>query len=880
MSRNTKLINELRESLAKDFARRLVESVPLVSLALREIANQTDEADMRRAILGACDAWESRSLDWGDAIRADYVKRFEEKIAGEYDKLSKTTRFSIDSLKLVEDEEMREEISLGNVSVRLKDACDYELVALTKRLEGLLASDDLKEAQNPLLPRVFCRALLAGLAAADINVSQRCEILLAGTTVFCELLNETLKEANELIVSHGFMIEIPVAYGKPINRSVLRAQQTLSTGSWQSHGGSGRGGVSDGGGIGSGSRGGGGTNAEMQASLPDLFARLLARLPPVDGAVAGSSGGGGGASASGGVSMPGTSATGLIGGGQTSGFSLDQLLARLLTSEPAAVGPAIAAGVAVPVRAAPAGVAAGAGGSIGGGQITLDPKLLEALERFAASTAVVGTPAAVPVVAPVPVAAASGVASTTPVSAASFDAAAPGTQFSLLQTQPASALGGGLAAGVTPAADADQTMQLAAVARDPLDPQYAKTDKLPAVDAAPAPELRNLVREAAPILAPTMQPAQTVITDVVAGIFDRISATPEIPDQIKALIGKLQLQIFKASMQDPQIFTNAAHPLRRFVDELADIGVKRQQSLSRGDPVYERIATIVDNLHQNFEVDPKAIERANHQISAFIQAEEESAQGVIFDSVVEVQQQEEVEMGESMAAFEVDRRFAGKMFLRMIKQFVRVHWQTVLAKDYLIDGEDGEQWKADLATLDELLWSVSPKEVTKDRAKFLKLLPTLLSRLNAGLDRIGLSIEARAPYFQVMEAAHKSLLRTQKDGAGQSSDEVEHQPLPLAVDPRKNLRKRTTSIARGAWIAMTDDDGTVQRCRLSWVSPLKETFVFKNYDTKEAVTLTAEEFQRLDSLGHIKPIEEHSLTERSIQGAILGMLDTPGTINT
>jgi hypothetical protein len=198
-----------------------------------------------------------------------------------------------------------------------------------------------------------------------------------------------------------------------------------------------------------------------------------------------------------------------------------------------------------------------------------------------------------------------------------------------------------------------------------LDAQYAPTERLDAVaPAAPIapPVLTNLVRQAAPVLAPTMQPVQTMITDVVAGVFDRIFEAPDIPDSIKALIGKLQLQIFKASMQDPQLFTNAEHPIRRFVDELADIGVKRQQSLKHGDPVYERVATIVNNLYQNFDADPKAIERANHQLSAFIQAEEESAQGVIFDSVVEVQQQEEVEMGTSMAAFEVDRRFAGKMY--------------------------------------------------------------------------------------------------------------------------------------------------------------------------------------------------------------------------
>jgi hypothetical protein len=847
MSKNTKLISKLRESLAKDFSKRLAEAVPLVSLALAEIADKTDDADTKRAILGARDEWESRRIDWEEAVRVDYVERFEGIVSGETDKMLRTSTFSIESLSLVGDEEMSEEISLGNVSTRLKDACDYQLFSLTKRIEGLLEIPDLKEAQNPVLPRVFCRSMLAGLAAAEINVSQRCEILLGGAAVLGELLNETLKEANEVLVSHGFMIEIPVAYGKIINKSVSRAPLMLSTGSWQSHGGA----------SGGSGGGGGGANAEMQASLPDLFARLLARLPAVDGAPGPSSGGGGGGGPLGAVSMPGSSAA-VASGGQASGLSSDQLLARLFTSGLATPGPAAATGVAAPGGAAPAE----AGGA--GVQVTLDPKFLEALERFAASTAVVAAPA--------PAGAVSGVARTTPVSAASFDAA-PGTQFSLLQTQSVAALDDGTAAEGAPAADADKAMSAAALVAGPLDPQHAQTEKLAAVAAASAPVLKNLVRQAAPILAPTMQPVQTMITDVVAGVFDRIFSAPEIPDSVKALIGKLQLQIFKASMQDPQIFTNAEHPLRRFVDELADIGVKRQQSLSPGDPAYERLATIVNNLHQNFDVDPKAIERANHQISAFMQAEEESVQSVIFDSVVEVQQQEEVEMGDSMAAFEVDRRFAGKMFLRMIKEFVRQHWQAVLAKDYMVDGEDGQQWKADLATLDELLWSVSPKEVAKDRVKFLKLLPSLLGRLNAGLDRIGLSKDARTPYFQVMEVTHKSLLRAATAGAGQG--DVDEQPLRLVADPREKLRKRTTSIARGQWIEMTNEDGSVQRCRLSWVSPLKETFVFKNYDTKEAVTLTAEQFQLLESQSRIKLIEEHSLTERSIQGAILGVLDTP-----
>ncbi|MFN5542813.1 MAG: DUF1631 family protein [Betaproteobacteria bacterium] len=745
MSKNTKLINELRECLAQEFSKRLVDAMPTMSAALFDVATNTGDADIKRMILGARDVFESRSRDWQEATRLDYIKRFNEKISGDEDQATKAMSFSIDSLKLVDDEEMREEIMLGNVSERLREACGYELFQLSKRVEALAEVTHMTDRQNPVLPQLFCRALLTGLGVAGANVSQRCEILAAGANAIIEVLNAALKEGNEVLVSRGFMIEILVVYGKPINRAISHVPPSPAAGSGEAARGGGRG-------------------SNSPPSLPDLFARLLARLPSVDSAS---------------------------------------------TAAPTVVGSA---------------------------KVTLDATLLEALERFSASVAVPAAPAM----------------SADTTNAVADIAAATGD------------------ATVAPASE--KTQPLPPVDRADYD---APTEQLIAVAAVPKPVLNNLVRQAALALGPTMLPAQTVITEVVANVFDQIFAAPNIPGTMKVLIGKLQLPIFKAALQEPQIFTKPDHPIRRFVDELADVGVKRQQSLSLGDPVYERVSIIVNNLHQNFDVDPHAIERANHQLLAFIQAEENSAQSVIVESVVQVQQQEEVEMGESMAAFEVDRRFAGKIYLRKIKEFARTHWQTVLAKDYLLDGEDGEQWKVDLVTLDELLWSISPADAAMDRQKLLKLLPTLLGRLNAGLDRIGVSRELREPYFQVMVNVHSSLLRPTKaksNGQAEVSDELEAQPNATVSDPRAKLRKRTTTIERGQWIEMTDVDGTVQRCRLSWVSPLKETFVLKNYDTKEAVTLTAEKFQMLEREGRIKIIEEQSLTERSIQGAMMGML--------
>ncbi len=790
MSKNTKFLDQLKALLAREFTARLVVSTAAVSTALFEASASTTDADVKSAILGARDVWESHSLDWEAATLDDYVKRFDEKLADDQAAMSKTTVFSLDSLSLVEDDAMREEILLGNVTKRLTDACDYELFALSKRVEALADGDTLAEQQNPVVPRVFCRALIAGLTTAGANVSQRCEILSAAQTTLATVLTATLKEGNELLVSHGFMIEIPARYGKPINRStsgVPRNQQV-------------------GGGSTTNSSGSSGDNtAGAGGDLSDLFARLLSQAP-------------------GGSGSPATGAAGNPVDG-----SYSNMLAGLLDR----------AGGATPRASGNTGggmVTAAGAGTATGKAVVLDQKLIDVLERFAASSMSAG----------------------------------PIVNIGGGSTAAASVVAGMAADAVAAASPGAWNIDagfgtIATLAHQPS-------------DMVPAPQVHpNLVRQAQPMLAAQMQPVQNVITDVVAGFFDRIFEATDIPDSIKALVGRLQIQILRASMQDPRIFTNAEHPLRRFIDQLADIGVKRQQSLVQGDPVFEQIAGIVQKLHLNIDRDPKAVETAEAELAVFIQAEEESAQGVIFDSVIKVQQAEEIEMGVSMATYEIERRLAGKAFPETISNFARSHWQQVLAKDYLADGEDGTQWKSDIASLDDLLWSIEPHASKQDRPRLLKLLPTLLGRLNAGLDRIGVSSATREPYFQTMVELHTNVMRPTKSAAP-PEEQVNDQPIEggmMPADPRARLRKRSIDIERGQWIEMADDDGVIQHCRLSWVSPLKETFIFKNYDTKLAITLTSEEFRWLQSKGRIKLLEEHSITERSIEGAIRGLLQQP-----
>lgn len=76
---------------------------------------------------------------------------------------------------------------------------------------------------------------------------------------------------------------------------------------------------------------------------------------------------------------------------------------------------------------------------------------------------------------------------------------------------------------------------------------------------------------------------------------------------------------------------------------------------------------------------------------------------------------------------------------------------------WLDGGVQGARWIEHEATIQSLLWSTRPVSAPEDRKKLLALIPTLLRSINAELDRMQISSEARKPFldtcFEMQTAA-------------------------------------------------------------------------------------------------------------------------------
>ena len=744
------LIDELRDILATAFASGVVSAAAEIDRHLQELTNQTDAADKKRDVIAARHFISGSLPAFERMLLADFRKSFDEKLAGETGQFSKTQTFSLDSLSLVEDTDVDENILIANTGRRLREDCDYEFFALSRRLEILLKVEHLEDGHNPTAPRAFCRSFLAALTAIDVQPVVRVHIFNAAKSALTRILQTTYRNANEFLMNKGVLIEIHKTYGKPVlsaESRIVRSDIDHSLGRTA-------------------------TGVAMSAGMPvqnpvaptrveaddeqademdTLFSQLLARHSGIAAPTA--------LSAPTAVRVPHAD-------------DLHALLALLDTSSP---------GYGLNVEA-------------GGRHSMLSADLASALEQLSGQMAFL-TP----------------------------DEPAAGRSASVLPT--------------------------------------------------------HLLHTARVELAAQMRPAEMIITDLVVGMFDGIFAAPELPDAIKAQISRLQFPMLKSAMLDASLLTDDSHPLRILIDQLADLSRRHGARLQPGDVVFDRVRTLLQYLLAILESDPLAMTDVNEQLQDLIEAEDDKAQQSIAASVAQQLEAERQQRALAIATYEIERRIANPAIPEVVKLFARKAWRWLLMIDYLAGGEDSDDWKKDIATVDDLLWSVIPSSASEARLPVLIL--QLVARLNEALNRAGVARTERVAFYDRLAEVHREILDpAASSNARRANATAATAALAALVDPRTQTRQRSLKLARNAWIATRVNGIGAQQCRLLWISPLQESFIFRNYSAADAenstVVMSAEDLDEAFKRGIVTVMDNTHLTRRSIEGALRAMLGKTG----
>ncbi|MBB5020199.1 hypothetical protein HNQ59_003516 [Chitinivorax tropicus] len=418
--------------------------------------------------------------------------------------------------------------------------------------------------------------------------------------------------------------------------------------------------------------------------------------------------------------------------------------------------------------------------------------------------------------------------------------------------------------------------------------------------------------------------------DIVAMLFDYIFDDRQIPDKMKALIGRLQIPVLKVAMLDKKFFSKKSHPARQLLDTLALAALGWNEAEGEGDRLYCKIDDIIHRILSEFEENFDVFESARLDLEAFLAEEERLAQERAESSAKVIYEREWLQMAKSTVEEEVQRRIATGDMPEVIGQFLSLQWGNLLLSVYVKDGVESDNWRNALQTMDDLIWSVQPKRSPEERMRLVSLLPPMLKKLEAALEINQTPKESREKFFAALVQCHASAIKSGMPGkapepmpviaaepifthppllvnvtspvaeakelvpveqlgappvgassfeldliasanARQLNDDVaaiqERAPVVTSVQAADPYDAMAANLKRGAWIEFRHDDSAM-RAKLAWVSPMKNMYLFTNRQGLNAMSISLEGLAAKLRSGSAVIVEESALVDRAVSSML------------
>jgi hypothetical protein len=381
-----------------------------------------------------------------------------------------------------------------------------------------------------------------------------------------------------------------------------------------------------------------------------------------------------------------------------------------------------------------------------------------------------------------------------------------------------------------------------------------------------------------------MRAQDSIALDVLSALFDALFDDNRLSPTVKAAIARLQIPVLKAAILNPAFFTDAEHPARALLQDMGAATVGLGPDVDTEHPVCAELQRIAAGVQAEFQRDPEVFSRYGVQLESFMARRHHELQGSAHDFIALAKAQEEHDIAARTAWRLVASRTVA-VTSRVIADFLREHWAKVLAADWLYAGQRGEQWLQDERVLDDLLWSIQPKSDPEERKRLGQLVPDLLARIKAGLDRVGVQAEARAPFleacFSLQAAAIRGRVTETQAPLGPAAETAETDNLLVMAANGlilKSLRSANPDarvsgdavreLVIGDWVEFQMPDHSLRCGRLCWISQELGNPLFMNAGWDCAISVARSILERQFAAGQASTGSALSFVDNAIEKAL------------
>ncbi|WP_219096552.1 DUF1631 domain-containing protein [Pseudomonas sp. UMAB-40] len=379
------------------------------------------------------------------------------------------------------------------------------------------------------------------------------------------------------------------------------------------------------------------------------------------------------------------------------------------------------------------------------------------------------------------------------------------------------------------------------------------------------------------------------VINLIAMLFECILDDRNLPDSLKALIGRLQIPMLKVAVLDKSFFSRASHPARRLLNEIAAaaMGWGECDDHER-DSLYLRIGQVVQRLLNDFVDDPAIFSELLADFLAFTSDERRRSELLEQRTRDAEEGRARTELARQRVEQALNQALLGKVLPQGVVVFVQEAWSKVLLLTCLKHGDASAEWHADVQTMEQLIWSVQRHEEPDAGLRLLALVPGLLKALRDGLSSSAFDPFATSEFFSELETLHVQLFERPGQAAEQPVEptvmvEVLQQivlhtadegptdvvSVRLPVDDAGLLQ--VDQLRPGCWVEFQEDDENTLRCKLTAIIDSTGKYIFVDRTGMKVLersrTGLALEFRR----GAVRALDDTLLFDRALE-SVLGNL--------
>jgi hypothetical protein len=402
----------------------------------------------------------------------------------------------------------------------------------------------------------------------------------------------------------------------------------------------------------------------------------------------------------------------------------------------------------------------------------------------------------------------------------------------------------------------------------------------PAAQAVPqSAETLRQIKKQAPQGTLTVVDENTI--ELLAKVFDYVFGEKTVADDIKCLIGQLQIPLLKAALIDREFFFKDDHPARNLIESLARSSLACNQEKGRDDPLYKKIERIVERVQTDFDQQLEFFNEMVDELDSFIKEEQKLSSRELAGPIAEAMRQERMAQAQKKAERDVALRVETGEVAGFVEHFLEGQWTQVLALAYSVQETKPHAIEHAIKAMDLLIWSVKPKTSPEERKKLITRLPALLSLINAWLNAVKWDGAERVKFFSQLAERHAALVKIPVELSPRHEFEAAVTIAQRASEHRFNMREKelraqpidqyvhiVNGMAVDDWVQFTRSNEQKVKFRLSWISPKRSRFVFSNRQGDAPLIFSADELAQSLRGGHTTILPLAPIVGRALNVAL------------